>query len=160
MLTAAKTGASFSRGSSRQDYATPADFLAAVVARFGPLYFDLAASDDNAKAKHYFTIRDNSLVQEWHKLPGLLWLNPPFDHIMPWACKCAEEAALGARILFLVPASVGSNWFNEFVHRKALVLALNGRLCFDPAHPTWGYPKDCILAGYGFGVGFDTWTWK
>ena len=35
-------------GRSRQDYGTPPEFLAAVVARFGPLAFDLAASRDNA----------------------------------------------------------------------------------------------------------------
>lgn len=160
MSASTKTGAGFARGKSKQDYSTPPDFMQAVLGRFGPISFDLAASEDNAKHPSFYSIADNSLVQPWHKIPGTSWLNPPFDLIAPWAEKCAAECRLGARILFLVPASVGSNWFRDHVHRHAFVLALNGRIAFDPNNPTWGYPKDCMLAGYGFGVGFDTWTWK
>ncbi len=102
-------------------------------------------------------------MQEWHKIPGILWLNPPFDNIAPWAKKCAEESRKGAKILFLTPASVGANWFSSHVHRLSFVLGLNGRLAFDPANPTWGYPKDCILSCFGLAggvTGFDTWAWK
>lgn len=159
-----KTGAGFNKGRSKQDYATPKVFIDAVVKRFGPINFDLAASPENAKHENYFSIRDNSLVQEWHKIPGNLWLNPPFDSIGPWAQKCAAESVLGATILFLVPASIGSNWFRDYCHNRSLVLALNGRIAFDPLNPTWGYPKDCMLAVFShrhkLGCGFDVWTWQ
>lgn len=161
---AKKTGAGFNRGSSKQDYATPPDFMAAVTKRFGLINFDLAASAHNKKHDNFFSERDNSLVQEWHRIPGNLWLNPAFDRIEPWAQKCAAESILGATIFFLVPASVGSNWFRDYCHKKSLVLALNGRIHFDPSNPTWGYPKDCALMVYSprnvLGIGFDTWTWK
>lgn len=155
-----KTGASFARGNSNQSYATPPDFMSAVEKRFGPIAFDLAASPHNTKHANYFSERDNSLVQEWHKIPGNLWLNPPFDCITPWAQKCAAESILGATIFFLVPASVGSNWFRDYCHGHALVLALNGRVSFDGVAP---YPKDLILCCYSLGShwkGFDTWTWR
>lgn len=152
-----KTGPTINRGGSKQDYSTPADFITAVSHRFGCPAFDLAASVDNKKAPGWFSKQDNSLIQEWHKIGGLLWLNPPFNNISPWAKKCDDESRLGARILLLTPASVGSNWFCNHVHRKALVLGLNGRICFDGKN---GFPKDCILSCYGFGVGFDTWRWK
>jgi phage N-6-adenine-methyltransferase len=158
-----KTGASFARGQSRQTYATPKDFINAVVNRFGSLGFDLAADAQNTKAKRYYTEADNSLIQPWHciEVRGALFLNPPFDNIAPWAEKCAYEARLGAKILFLTPASVGSNWFADYVHQKALVLALTGRLCFDPLHPKWGYPKDCILSCYNIEqINFGVWRWK
>lgn len=87
-----------------------------------------------------------------------MWLNPPYSNIGPWAKKCAEESALGARILFLVPASVGSNWFRDFVFKKSLVLFLNDRIKFVGAE--YVYPKDCIIAAYGFGEpGFEMWGW-
>ena len=155
-----KTGASFSRGTSRQDYQTPVDFLVAVGKRFGPLSVDLAARFDNTVAPQFIGPELDSLTEQWHKRKGLLWLNPPFDKISPWACKCANESKLGARILFLVPASVGSNWFAEHVHNHAHVLLLNGRLSFDGVAP---FPKDCILACYGFHdlkPGYDVWRWK
>lgn len=154
-----KSGASFARGASKQDYRTPADFMAAVTARFGPISFDLAALAENTQHKNFFSIRDNSLVQDWHKLHGLLWLNPPFDNITPWAKKCAEERERGARIAFLVPASVGSNWFADYVFPNAFTWALTGRLCFDGIAP---YPKDCQLSLFTpeGTTGFNVWRWK
>lgn len=156
------TGASLARGRSKQDYATPPDFMLAVSRRFDPINFDLAAHEQNTKHANFFSIRDNSLVQEWHKIPGILWLNPPFDNIGPWAKKCAQEADMGAQILFLTPASVGSNWFADYVFPNAAVYGLVGRIAFDPLHPKWGYPKDCILSEFGRcrGKQFDTWKWK
>lgn len=154
----AKTGASLNRGNSKQDYETPPDFIHAVETRFGKLRVDLAATAENTKAPTFFSPLQNSLAISWNKFANPQWLNPPFDNIAPWASKCRNQSALGAKILFLTPASVGSNWFRDHVHGHALVLALNGRLTFvgqeDP------YPKDCILSCYGWGTGFDVWDWR
>lgn len=151
-------GASFHKGTSNQDYQTPKDFMAAVKRRFEWLSVDLAASPFNTQCVQFLSESHNSLTWDWSKLEGLLWLNPPFDNIAPWAEKCAKEAKLGAKILFLTPASVGSVWFAEHVFAKAMVFALRPRLCFDGKNP---YPKDCILSCYGImGIGFDLWKWK
>lgn len=156
-----KTGASFQRGNSRQDYGTPPAFIYAVEKRFGKLSVDLAAHSRNHKARSFLT---NSFTRDWRKLSGLLWLNPPFDKITPWAKKCAEEGAFnGAKILLLVPASVGSNWFRDYVANVAHTVFLNGRISFDGKNP---YPKDCMLCLFGFngsqGVPgcFSIWSWN
>ena len=48
-------GARISTGkNNKQDYATPADFMAAVMKRFGPIAFDLAAHAGNTKSPNYF----------------------------------------------------------------------------------------------------------
>ena len=48
-------GARISTGrDNKQDYATPADLMAAVTGRFGPIAFDLAAHAGNAKSPNYF----------------------------------------------------------------------------------------------------------
>lgn len=156
-----RTGASFARGKSKQDYATPWGFIRACEKTYGPITFDLAASAENSKAPadHFFDKEDDSLIQPWHTIPGILWLNPPFDRIAPWADKCFRESLLGAKIFFLTPASVGSNWFRDHVHRRAMVLALNGRITFEGAKDP--YPKDCILSVYGIErPGFDVWDWQ
>jgi hypothetical protein len=158
------TGASFKRGSSKQDYRTPDDFRNAVIMRFGVPSVDLAADANNKFGNSFIDKERDSFTVAWHRLNGLLWLNPPFNDIAPWARKCSEESALGAKTLFLTPASVGSNWFADYVHGHARVLFLNGRLCFipnwrttiDPASVKRGtphfyktepiYPKDCILS--------------
>jgi len=154
-----KTGASFNRATSKQNYETPPDFVQAVEKRFGKLEFDLACDANNKKADEYFTEFDDSLsIDWWSATKGkLCWLNPPFSNIAPWAKKC-DRSSLGCRILFLVPASVGSNWFGEFVINKSLVMALNPRLKFVGARDP--YPKDCVLCYYGYDSGFEQWRWK
>lgn len=170
---------------SKQDYATPADFIQAVKRRLHIKAFtvDLAADLMNRKADRFLSVDDDalSLVGGWHTLTGRGWgwLNPPFTNIDPWAAGCAETSADGGSVAFLVPAGVGANWYRDHLHGKALVLALNGRLCFiddwentiDPSpRNTTGrcysseplYPKDCILALFSplVAPGFDVWTWK
>ena len=159
MSSIGKTGPTIDRLSSKQDYKTPKNFIEAVVVRFGLLSHDLAADEHNTQAPSYFDKEVDSLSQDWGKLKGNLWLNPPFARIEPWAEKCARtEYSPDRRILFLVPGSVGSEWYRNYVAEYAYVLALSPRLtfvgCKDP------YPKDCILAIYGHGLhGFDTWRW-
>lgn len=153
-------GAQFHRGESKQDYATPPELRRAVESRFGPIAYDLAADSKNAVAVRYITEEEDSFTVDWHNLsPGnLLWLNPPFAKIAPWAKKCATEAESGAKIALLVPAAVGSNWFAEHVFGQSLVLLIRPRVKFVGAKDV--YPKDLILAVYGCGLtGVDTWRW-
>jgi phage N-6-adenine-methyltransferase len=145
---------------SRQDYETPDELLQAVQRRWGPFSLDLAAREDNKKAPLCFTPEQDSLLQHWHKVNGLLWLNPPFSNIGEWAAKCASESTLGAKIVMLTPASVGSEWFAKHCHQRAQVVFLRPRLtfkgCKDP------YPKDCMLTLWGFPgpAGYENWRWK
>src|SRR4051812_28420787 len=127
-LTPIKTGAANNRGNSKQDYETPWEFIRAVEARYGALDVDFAASIRNAKAPSLYTEEYDSLSFEWNVMGGLCWLNPPFGNITPWAEKCALEASKGARILFLVPASIDSNWWNNYVRGKAWVDAVSPRI--------------------------------
>lgn len=154
------SGAAYNRGASKQDYSTPPDFMRAIRGRFGKIYFDLAASPENAKSEYFFSEREDSLRQAW-PLCGNLWLNPPFKNIGVWAAKCAQWArgldqASNARLLFLVPASVGSNWFADFVWGHAQVIFLNGRISFDGKNP---FPKDCMLCVYGSLPWEDNYVW-
>jgi phage N-6-adenine-methyltransferase len=149
-------------------YKTPAAFMAMVRMEFGPLTWDLAACRDNTQAGQYLTETDNSLSEDrpWRRLGGWLWLNPPYGNIGAWAAKCAAESEAGAKILFLVPASVGSDWYAEHVHEKAEVRYLRPRLAFEFLYPLDykdkhgnpspkagmpnkdPYPKDLLLAIY------------
>lgn len=153
------TGATLNRGSSRQDYETPVDFITAVESRFGIINVDLAASKENTKGQIWIDEQRDSLTVDWSGLRGNLWLNPPFSNIGPWANKCSEESKRGCKILFLTPASVGSNWFSQHVFGQAHILFLNGRITFVGADDP--YPKDCMLSCFGLGTpGCEVWRWK
>ncbi len=155
-----RTGASLNRGKSKQDYGTPRRFLRAVAGRFGAPAFDLACTRENAKAPDGFYHPEfDALEHDWSALDGVLWLNPPFADIGRWAAKCAAEARdRRGLLLLLTPASIGTEWFSQHVHRKALVLGLAPRLTFEGT--TDPYPKDLMISVYGYGLsGFDTWRW-
>jgi DNA (cytosine-5)-methyltransferase 1 len=149
--------APISHGETRQDYETPAEFIEAVERRFGKLTFDLAAKPATAKAAKFFTEADNALETPWPD--GLLWLNPPFKDIEPWASQCFYYGGAQRRILMLTPASIDSNWYMKHVHHKAAILAVNPRLRF--VGEKHSYPKPLMLSCFGFGVaGMDVWRWK
>lgn len=152
-------------GQSEQTVGTPPEFIDAVERRFGPITFDLAATKTNRVRQVPWygpgsPDGENALVKPWNQLPsGLLWLNPPFEDIAPWARKCRMMGEHGARIAFLVPLSSG-NWARDHVHGHGQVEALNPRLRFI-GHKSL-YPKDLMLVlhGPGFTVGFNVWRWK
>lgn len=147
-------------GKSRQDYGTPWPFVRACGLRFGMPEWDLAASVENRKATNYFAEGHDSLKQDWTRLDGVLWLNPPFRNIEPWARKCAlTSKRRRGFILLLTPASIGTEWFADHVNGKAMVLGLRPRLVFEGE--TDAYPKDLSLSVFGYGLhGFDTWCWN
>lgn len=152
-------------GKSRQDYQTPLELIEAVGRRLNidKFSFDLAASKENAVAEQFYTEEDDALIQPW-AMPGWHWCNPPFGKLRPWVKKAWDEVQLGARVVMLVPAGVGSNWWKDYVHDKAHVLFLNGRLIFGvggkpEAAP---YPKDCAIllwTPFVFG-GYEVWDWR
>lgn len=146
-------------GKSKQDYGTPWAFVRACGNRFGIPTWDLAASAENRKAAAHYDEAADSLKQDWTRLDGTLWLNPPFGDIGSWAEKCAMTSTRRRGfILLLTPASVGCVWFAQHVLGKAVVLGLSPRLTFEGT--TAPYPKDLMLSVYGFGLhGFDQWRW-
>lgn len=151
-------------GRSKQDYGTPWNFLLAVKQRFAIKEFDwdLAANAENTvcNGQKFYTEEENSLVQPWKLGEGWNWLNPPFAKIEPWVQKAWGAGQSGAKTLVLVPAGVGSNWWAKWVHNKAQVLLLNGRLTF--VGETLPYPKDCCLLLYAPYIEpvYEVWRWK
>jgi hypothetical protein len=164
-------GARVSSGTgSKQDYRTPADFMAAVVDRFGPISFDLAAHAENKQSPNYFApctgpegplpldkaaFGTDAFDHPWGYLstsrfrrdgfPGLLWLNCEFNDIPRWAKRCRDESCAGANILLLTPASVGANWFSDLIAPWADTYILKPRLEFIPGQV---FPKDCMLSHF------------
>lgn len=147
-------------GKSKQTYRTPKGFLSAVMKRLEITKFaiDLAASKSNAVTRRFYSKQQNALVRSW-VFSGWNWLNPPFGKLKPWAAKAFKESKRGAHTAMLVPAAIGSNWWRDFVHGKARVLLLNGRITF--VGQTTPYPKDCVLLLFGPNEipGYEVWTW-
>lgn len=153
------------RGKSKQDYRTPSHFLQAVKNKFKLVRFDvdLATSGKrNSVAPVYVTEKQNSLSLDWfEEFPQeQMWLNPPFGHIRPWAKACSQfSGVFGGRIFLLTPASVGANWFEDYVFENADIYFLNGRIHFVGEKDA--YPKDCMLSVFGdVEPDISIWRWK
>lgn len=159
-------GPSINRTESSGDIWTPWKFIRAVEGAFNRLLMiDLAAGGpDSAKALQYITPEEDSLAQDWVALyepykrggRGAFWLNPPYSNIAPWAKKCANAHVFDEQveIFLLVPASVGANWFWDYVWDYATVYSV-GRMVFDNCFDrktgklvSTVYPKDLILCHY------------
>lgn len=154
------------KGKSKQDFQTPPEFLDALKSHLDIDEFtiDLAASADNKIAPLYYDIANSALVPDhpW-QVPdrkGWAFCNPPFANIAPWVEKASFEAQEGAQIAMLLPASVGANWWADWVHNIAHVLLLNGRIQFVGA--TDAYPRDCAILLYSrlIPAGYSVWAWK
>lgn len=153
-------------GKSEQTVETPEDFLDAVKETFGALDWDLACTSTNKKAPNGFfhDKGQDALAEDWYRLSGNLWLNPPYGDIAPWVKKAATNRSRHATIFALLPASVGANWFWDWVVPYAHVYVLSPRLKFvGHEHP---FPKDLMLCVYSgptdpeTRVQIDRWRWK
>jgi hypothetical protein len=149
---------------TRQDYQTSPEFLAAVQDRFGTIDFDLCCTRTNAVAPYgYFHPEFDALAQDWRDLSGMVcYANPPFAGSRLFAEKAATalKSAVPPTVLLLVPASVDSNWYRDFVHERALVLPLSPRITFvDQPAPI---NRPLMLCVYGANIlpGFAPWQWK
>jgi len=144
-------------GRSETVVVTPENFMTAVKRFLGIKEFawDLAALPENTKAEKYYTPEDDALSQVW-SYQGWGWLNPPYDNITPWVKKCYES---NMHVAMLVPASVGSNWWRDYVEDCARIYFLNGRIQF--VGHTAGYPKDLALLLYGVIPELGrSWDWR
>lgn len=91
-------------GFNRNEYETPVSLFNTLDAEFN-FTCDLAASAHNSKCANYIDEQHNSLIDDWHKRYGWLWLNPPFSPLRPWIEKAQNEADRGAKVIMLVPTT-------------------------------------------------------
>ena len=154
-------------GLSEQTVCTPKVLLDALKKRLHIASFsmDLAASADNAVTdleeapNSYYDEKMDALTRPW-SCGGWNFCNPPFADIEPWVMKAVSESQLGAQTCMLLPASVGSNWWANFVDGCAHVLFLNGRVTF--VGHTKPYPKDIAILLYTKYIygGYEVWDWN
>jgi phage N-6-adenine-methyltransferase len=142
-------------GRSVQDVGTPDWLIKVIEQTWGKIALDAAASHENHVGEGmYYTEQDNGLLQSWMIPAGcIVYINPPYSSIRPWVQAAHASAEFyGRSVVMLVPASVGANWWAEWVDQKAAVYFIRPRLVFK-GH-TDPYPKDLALLVYGEQPGY------
>lgn len=74
-------GPRITKGLKEGVYGTPRPMVPVVEKKFGKIAWDLAANRENALAENFFSEENDAFRHDWHKLKGILWLNPPFTFI-------------------------------------------------------------------------------
>jgi phage N-6-adenine-methyltransferase len=125
--------------SRSEEWATPADFFAALAGEFD-FTLDPCATRQNAKCRHYYTKADNGLVQDWGQ--HVVFCNPPYGRdIGEWARKCFLAAKSGATVVLLVHARTDTRYFHDWIYGKAELRFVRGRLKFGDGRQSAPFPS-------------------
>lgn len=151
----------------KRKYSTPQPFFDRLNKVFGPFTLDPCAEALTAKCEVYFTEVDNGLIKEW--APHKVFMNPPFGrhekackpdgkckkkrcvergfHIdedisgtEDWVAKAWTESLKGATVVGIVPSSIGTKWFHDYVMRATYLIVVEGRVSYLYEGETTGTP--------------------
>lgn len=114
-------------GPSSNYFETP-DFIFSFYNKEYNFKHDLSASAHNKKCDSYYSEDDDSLSQDWNKLDGWLWLNPPYSPLKPWVQKAQKSYLLGAQIVMLIPPILNTVYFAQVKPTKIIFIV--GRIPF------------------------------
>lgn len=106
---------------------------------------DVCATPENAKHKRYFTEKDDGLKQQWHKVGGACWMNPPYGRqVCTWVKKAYEESLQGATVVCLVAARTDTKWWNDYC-LKGEIRFIRGRLRFQDSKNNAPFPSAIVI---------------
>lgn len=116
-----------------REWATPPEVFDPLHAEFG-FTLDACATPENAKLPRFYTEEQDGLGQDWSG--ERVFMNPPYGReVYPWTRKAREEAAKGALVVGLLPASTDLKWWHEDVVGHAEVRYIRGRVRFLTGGP-------------------------
>lgn len=140
------------------DWATPPEVvsMAARLMGIGEFVIDVAAREDNKKAKYWMGpgsgIAEDALAAEWY---CHAWCNPPYGReLSKWVEKAATEAKAGrASVAMLIPARTDTRYFHDHIwnvdesgpRRGVEVHFLKGRIKFEGAESGAPFPSMIVI---------------
>jgi phage N-6-adenine-methyltransferase len=126
-------------GNKLDDWETPKELFEKLDSIF-EFSFDLAASEKNKKTKKFFSVKEDSLSQDWNDIFGTAFLNPPFSKAKSFFKKASESK--NPIVAIYKSANVESQTWQDFIFPHAQVFFLRGRVNFEgkenATSPTFG----------------------
>lgn len=118
---------------ARQAILTPAYVLEPVRRLLGGIGLDPCTEPDNPTgASRFYCLPADGCALPWDA-PGI-YCNPPYGAARDrWVERCIGEAALGARIVLLIPAHPDTRAFQKAIAACTSILFVQGRLKFAVA---------------------------
>lgn len=112
-------------------WSTPQSFFDALHAEFN-FTLDVCALPSTAKCQRYFTPEVDGLKQSW--VGETFWMNPPYgrgQNVYAWVEKAYQDTRKSGTGVCLLPASLDTRWFHQFVMRAADWRIVADRLWFE-----------------------------
>lgn len=131
-----------------ENWETPDDLFNQLNAMY---HFDLdvAADDNNAKCKRYYTKLVDGLLVSW--LGKSIWCNPPYGRqIGKWVDKAIYEVLRGNAdsVTMLLPARTDTDWFHRVIRQNGLdlrIVFVHRRLRFSGSSTNAPFPSIVIV---------------
>lgn len=130
--------------SNSNEWATPIKFYEELNKEFN-FTLDPCATDDNAKCRKYFTVKENGLVQDWGD--EVVFCNPPYGRELPlWVKKCYEEHKKhNITVVMLIPARTDTSYFHDYIYGKSEIRFIRGRLKFNDCKQSAPFPSMVVI---------------
>ncbi len=131
--------------SKTDDWATPQKVFDELNDEFH-FTLDPCADAENAKCAKFFTKRQDGLQQKWYG--ERVFCNPPYGRVIgDWVQKMAGgEAKLSVGLL---PARTDTRWFHDYIHGKAEIRFIRGRIKFGGHKNSAPFPSMIVIWGQG-----------
>jgi len=127
--------------SKTPEWETPQEFFDELDWEF-VLNADVCATKENRKCEAFWSKEDDGLSQDWTGIRA--WMNPPYGREIG---KWVKKAAMGGAevVVALLPARTDTKWFHEYIHGKAEVRFIKGRLKFGGSKNSAPFPSMVVI---------------
>ena len=130
------------------EWATPQEFFNKLDWRFGKFTLDPCATNDNHKAKKYYTLEDNGLAQDWEG--ETVFVNPPYRNLSEWVEKGYRESQKDdTKVVMLIPARTDTKYWHKYVMRASEIHFIKGRLKFGDSKNSAPFPSAVVVFNSG-----------
>jgi len=130
-------------------WASPPHIIEAVIAEFGSIDLDPAASGSNAVAEDFYDEEADGLTMGWNG--DLVYVNPPYGRVLnKWVAKALSEYDAGnaRRIVMLLPSRTCTRWFHALYTRDDVEIRfIKGRLKYGDGSSPAPFPSMLVIIG-------------
>lgn len=124
-------------------WATPIEFFENLDKEFN-FTLDPCASEENAKCRKFFTVKEDGLKQDWGN--EIVFMNPPYGkEIKYWIEKAYKESLKGTIVVCLIPARTDTAYWHEYCTKAKEIRFIKGRLKFGGSKNSAPFPSAVVI---------------
>jgi len=155
--------------SNTPEWETPQDFFDELDKEFN-FQFDVCATKENAKVGRFWNKDEDGLKQDWSKVSGWKWMNPPYgepeqpckkvckkkkcvkrghhnNEYIPGIIDFVKKANEEGNVVALLPSRTDPKWFHNYIYKKpnTEIRFIKGRLKFGGAKNSAPFPSMIVI---------------